>query len=412
MTDRSTHSMVQSRAVWPGLYAQPSGVKARVSAPVARLLLRRVADRLGFSISEDGHTQADMMLRRPREFYSRLGADGLIGLGESYMTGAWDSDDLGGLLTLLCSHITDLVPQPLQHLRGLYMRARPVSERNSRSGARGNVGHHYDLSHALFASFLDPTLSYSSAMFGQDGQPRDLEEAQIYKTERILDQARVGPATRLLEIGTGWGELAIRAARRGASVRSITLSTEQRDFVAGRVAAEGLGDRINIDLCDYRDLDGSDRQYDAVVSVEMIEAVGKEYLASYFQQIDTLLAGGGRAVLQVITMPHERMLQTQNTWTWITKYIFPGGFLPSLDLLAGIVEHQTCLQPVDAFAFGTDYATTLAEWDKNFLAAGNYLRDQGFDDTFRRMWHFYLQYSRAGFAADYLDVNQLTLEKS
>ncbi|HET8561296.1 MAG TPA: cyclopropane-fatty-acyl-phospholipid synthase family protein [Marmoricola sp.] len=404
---------------WPGLDGVPNSARARLLAPGARLLLGRVAHRLGLLVGTG--PEADIVLHRPEEFYARLGADGLVGFGEAYLTGAWDADDLAGVLTTMCARIDSLVPAWLQRLRAAYVSRPPHTERNTETNTRGNIAHHYDLSNDLFRLFLDPTLSYSAALFDTPlvdrgghlvatAPPGDqsLEEAQVRKTERILDEARVGPGSRVLEIGTGWGELAIRAAARGATVRSVTLSSEQLALAQERIDAAGHGDRVSVELLDYRALDGS---YDAVVSVEMVEAVGHEYWPTYFRTIDALLAPGGRAVVQAITMPHARMLATRNTWTWINKYIFPGGFLPSVEAIEQTTAEHTSLRVVRRLSFGSHYAETLRRWDGTFRAAADEVLGLGFDETFLRMWHFYLEYSRAGFAAGYLDVNQVTLER-
>jgi cyclopropane-fatty-acyl-phospholipid synthase len=213
----------------------------------------------------------------------------------------------------------------------------------------------------------------------------------------------------VLEIGTGWGELSIRAAARGATVRSVTLSSEQQALARERISAAGVADRVQVDLCDYRDVEG---EYDAVLSVEMVEAVGLEFWPTYFSAIDGLLAPGGRAGIQAILMPHDRMLATRGSFTWINKYIFPGGFLPSAQAIDEVTTEHTSLRVTDRMAFGQDYAETLRRWDEAFLARASEVRELGFDDTFLRMWHFYLCYSRAGFASGYLDVEQVMLERA
>ncbi len=299
--------------------------------------------------------------------------------------------------------------------------ARRAPSATPRRNTRGNIAHHYDLSNDLFALFLDQTLSYSSALFEGDvvdhgdhavaTPPRntaDLAAAQVRKIDRLLDETRVGEGTRVLEIGTGWGELAIRAARRGAIVHSITLSSEQQALAQQRIAAAGLSDRVTVELCDYRAVTGS---YDAVLSVEMIEAVGHEYWPTYFATVDRLLAPGGRAGIQAITMPHDRMLATRNTWTWINKYIFPGGFLPSVEAIEQVTRRHTALRVTNRLSFGSHYAETLRRWDAAFETATDEVLRMGFDETFLRMWHFYLEYSRAGFDSGYLDVQQLTLTR-
>ena len=232
--------------------------------------------------------------------------------------------------------------------------------------------------------------------------------AQRRKLDRLLDQTGVGAGTRVLEIGTGWGELCIRAAQRGATVRSVTLSSEQKALAEERIEAAGLSDRVTVDLLDYRAVDG---EYDAVVSVEMIEAVGYEFWPTYFEKIDSLLAPGGKAAIQAITMPHDRMMATRSTYTWVNKYIFPGGFLPSVKAIDEITRHRTTMRISDRLSMGLHYAETLRLWDQQFLAQQEAVHALGFDSVFDRMWHFYLEYSRAGFASQYIDVQQITFAR-
>ena len=402
---------------WPGLGVLPTGPRARVSARIARTLFETAVNRLDVTVHVGDQTFGRggpvMVVSRPEEFYLRLGRDQLIGFGEAYLTGAWDAEDLGGFLSVLAARIQHLIPEPLQKLRALVVRKPPEDELSSTENSRDNIAHHYDLSNDLFELFLDPTLSYSSALFPPDqldgsATARDLESAQVRKIERLLDQAGVTAGTRVLEIGSGWGELAIRAARRGATVRTITLSTAQKALAERRIAAAGVADRVVVDLCDYRDVAG---EYDAVVSVEMVEAVGWQFWQTYFETIDRVLAPHGRAAIQAITMPHDRMLATRNTYTWINKYIFPGGFLPSVKVIDEITRRHTGLRMVGGLSMAASYAETLRLWNRTFLAASEQVLDLGFDPIFLRMWHFYLEYSRAGFASGYIDVNQLTFAK-
>jgi cyclopropane-fatty-acyl-phospholipid synthase len=404
-----------------------------VATTIARQLFRAAVRRLPVTVVEDQRTLGTggpvMTIRRPEEFYARVGRDGLIGFGEAYLTGAWEAEDLGGFLTVLSAELPRLVPAPLQKLRAAYVRRPPRHQKSSQDNARGNIAHHYDLSNELFRIFLDDTLSYSSALFDTSVVDHDghrqatppeagaepLAAAQGRKIERLLDAAGVGDGTRVLEIGTGWGELAIRAARRGATVHSVTLSSEQLELARRRVAEAGYADRVSIELLDYRSVSTGARAgktYDAIVSVEMIEAVGHEYWSTYFRTLDRLLAPGGRVAIQAITMPHDRMLATRRTWTWINKYIFPGGFLPSVEAIEQVAGDETSLRMSDRLSFGQHYAETLRRWDTEFLAARDDVLALGFDETFLRMWHFYLEYSRAGFASRYLDVNQLVLRRT
>ncbi len=415
---------------WPDLCPPPT---AGVGAAIARRMFRAAINRLDVTVrvAAGSRTPAEVLGRggpmievhRPDELYARLARDQLIGFGEAYLTGAWDEGDaaspgaLGEFLAVLAADVGSLVPGPLQRLRQLVVTRRPRSDRGSRRNTRTNVAHHYDLSNDLFALFLDPTLSYSAALF--DGPPEqataaDLPEAQQRKIDRLLDRAGVTDGTRLLEIGTGWGELAIRAAARGARVRTITLSSEQQELARQRIAAAGFADRVDVELCDYRALlddPAAAAAYDAVVSVEMIEAVGRPYWPTYVRTLDRVLAPGGRVAIQAITMPHDRMLATRDTHTFITKYIFPGGALPSVRALEETLAEHTSLRVVDDLAFGQHYARTLQLWDESFAEARDAVLALGFDGTFCRMWHFYLEYSRAGFASGYLDDHQLTFAR-
>ena len=405
--------------LWPDVVTLPAG---GFRARVARSLFERVVDRLevrvllpdGRVMGRGGLTGPVMRLDRPESFYRRVGASGLIGFGEAYLAGDWTADDLAGVLTVFARRMSTLVPPPLQRLRDVYVQHQPASEHGTTDNTRTNISRHYDLSNELFALFLDESMTYSSALFETDSSgllvagAETLEAAQRRKIDRLLDGAHVQAGTRVLEIGTGWGELAIRAAERGAVVRSITLSEEQRTLAQARVAEAGLSDRVTIDLCDYRAAVGS---YDAVLSVEMIEAVGYAFWPAYFDVLDALLAPGGRVGLQAITMPHDRMLASRDTYTWIHKYIFPGGLLPSVRSINESVA-QTSLEVADQFSFGAHYAETLRVWRETFDGQATTVEGLGFDDTFRRMWRFYLAYSEAGFRSGYLDVQQFILTKA
>ncbi|MGW5383349.1 class I SAM-dependent methyltransferase [Nocardia sp. NPDC003963] len=406
---------------WPDIERLPAGPRTTVAAAVARRIFRRAVSRLPLRVEYPdgtvlGQDPADiaaplLRLHRPDDFAIRLGSAGLIGFGESYMAGDWSAPDPAAVLTVLAANIENLVPSFLQALRRLYVAKHPSTARNTESNSRDNIAHHYDLSNEFFGVFLDETMTYSSALFlSTTAAPQwpDLADAQYRKIDRILDAARVGPGTRLLEIGTGWGALAIRAAERGARVRSVTLSAEQRTLALARIEAAGAGDLVRVDLMDYRLVDG---EYDAVVSVEMIEAVGCEYLDIYFRSIEQLLAPGGRAALQAITMPDHRMRATRNTYTWIQKYIFPGGFLPSTRLIADTVARGTGLHVTERFSMGAHYAHTLRLWQERFDGYTGQVSALGFDPVFQRMWQFYLAYSAAGFRSGYLDVGQFVLTR-
>jgi cyclopropane-fatty-acyl-phospholipid synthase len=397
-----------------------------VRAAVARVLFTRAVAALplrvrfpdGRLLGAGGNEQSPdapvMVLHRPREFFRRFGASALIGFGESYLAGDWDCADLTGLLTVFAAHAADLFPPWLQRMRALAVRRPPAADQQTRDGARRNIGRHYDLSNDLFALFLDETMTYSSALFAEreDGTPLAadhlLTQGQQRKIDALLDRAGAGPGCRLLEVGTGWGELAIRAARRGATVTTVTLSREQQALAARRVAEAGLADRVRVELRDYRDVEGT---FDAICSCEMIEAVGARYWDAYFAALDQHLAPGGRIGLQTITMPHDRMLATRHTYTWIHKYIFPGGLLPSVTAIEDSLARSTRLRITARTDFGPHYAETLRIWRDRFQANADEVARLGFDEVFARMWNFYLCYSEAGFRSGYIGVSQLTLAR-
>lgn len=411
---------ISSTLPWPGLAATP---RAPVSAMVARLIFERAVARLPVRVSyPDGRVIGGgaagspvFEIVRPTAFFARVGRDRKIGFGDSYVAGDWRAGtgtDLAELLTPFAERLSTLVPPWLQRLRNVVDRPIPADQDNTIDGSRANIAAHYDLSNQLFASFLDPTMSYSSAWFDADSAVEgadDLETAQLRKIDAMLDLAGVGAGTRLLEIGSGWGALAIRAGQRRARVTSITLSAEQAQLARQRVEAAGLTDLVEIRVQDYREVAGS---FDAIVSVEMIEAVGEAYWPEYFETLDRLLAPGGAVGIQAITMAHERLLATRRSFGWIQKYIFPGGLIPSLRAIEDTTQAHTSLRVVQQRELRQHYARTLRMWRERFLHASPRLREQGFDETFKRMWEFYLAYSEAGFRSGYLGVSQLQLMRT
>jgi len=404
---------------WPSIARTP---RAPLAATIARLIFERAVHKIpvratypgGASIGGGSADSPTFDLVRPSAFFARLGRDTKIGFGESYMAGDWRTGpgtDLADLLTPFAARLTRLVPEPLQRLRTIVDKQIPTSHENSLDGSRDNISAHYDLSNDLFAAFLDPTMSYSAAWFGESESvvtATSLEEAQLRKIDAVLDYAGVGPGTRLLEIGTGWGALAIRAAQRGAHVTTVTISAEQLACAAERVAEAGLSDRVDLRLQDYREVDG---EFDAIVSVEMIEAVGEAYWPTYFATIDRLLAPGGKVSIQAITMAHERVLATKRSFSWIQKYIFPGGIIPSLQSIDETLAAHTTLRVSERRELGVHYARTLHLWRERFNEQWPRIHQLGFDETFRRMWEFYLAYCEAGFRTGYLGVSQLQMTR-
>ncbi|MDX3386041.1 cyclopropane-fatty-acyl-phospholipid synthase [Streptomyces niveiscabiei] len=407
---------------WPDVAALPARTPAnRLRAAAARALaLRAVAGypmRLlladGTVAGAGGPDAPALAVHRPEAFFRRIGTGALVGFGESYMAGEWDTDDLVGVLTVLAAHTADFVPAPLQRLRRLCVPRLPAEWHNTLENAPANIRHHYDLPSELFALFMDETMAYSSALFPTEPAPGSTTQAQLpaaqhRKIDRLLDLARVGPGTRLLETGVGWGELSLRAARRGAHVTAITLSPEQVTHVRRRVAGAGLTGRVHVELRDYRHVQG---EYDAVVSVEMIEAVGLPRLPLYFAVLERVLAPGGRIALQTSSVAHDRMLATRDSHSFMRKYIFPGGALPSPTALQQAAA-RSGLRITGWTRLDAHYAETLRLWRERFTEHRPQIHALGLDETFCRLWTLYLAYSEAGFRAGYLHSLQMLITRN
>ncbi|TSE18367.1 Tuberculostearic acid methyltransferase UfaA1 [Tepidimonas alkaliphilus] len=335
---------------------------------------------------------------------------GDIGFAEGYLDGLWSTPDLAALLRVMLANRREIDAAIHGHWAGrLLYRLRHRLRRNSRAGSRRNIHAHYDLGNGFYRLWLDDTMTYSSAWFGGDfGQT--LEQAQRAKMRRALRQAGVTEGARVLEIGCGWGALAEMAAREfGARVVGVTLSTEQLAHGMRRLAHAGLSERVELRLQDYRDI--ADGPFDAIVSIEMIEAVGQAYWPAYFDAVRRLLRPGGRACIQAIVIRDELFERYLRGTDFIQQYVFPGGCL----LSRGEIRRQAAragLQVRDELAFGADYAETLRRWRRAFLAQREAVRAQGFDERFVRLWTFYLAYCEAGFDAGDIDVVQVTLERA
>ena len=387
--------------------------KYYVHATVTKWLLARIAKSVPVRvILPDGKVVAEKRDNVPtleilnEDFFYRIGADQKIGLGESFMAGDWrpkPGDDLADVLTPFAEKLLNIVPAWMRKFRKLVEQFQPKHEENNLKGAKSNISRHYDLSNDLFKLFLDETLTYSAANFAGERPGFDgLAQAQRRKVDGILDFAGVKPGMKVLEIGTGWGQLSIQAAQRGAQVHTITLSKEQMELAQQRVNSAGLQELVTIELRDYRDLQD---EYDAIVSVEMIEAVGEKYWPTYFDAISKHLKPGGRFGLQAITMPHDRLLASKHAYTWIHKYIFPGGIIPSREVIDQYTKAE--LKLVDSLSIRMGYAETLRLWRERFMENQSKVIALGFDEEFLRMWQYYLAYSEAGFRSGHLDVWQL-----
>ncbi|QXH49071.1 cyclopropane-fatty-acyl-phospholipid synthase family protein [Pseudomonas fakonensis] len=334
-----------------------------------------------------------------------LAGNGSIGAGEGYIHGYWRSPDLARVTRLFVANLTvlDALEGGLARLGRPALRLLHQLNRNSRRGARRNILAHYDLGNALFEQLLDPSMMYSAARFEYPGQP--LEQAQLHKLECICQKLELNPADHLLEIGSGWGSLAIHAATRyGCKVTTTTLSQAQYTYTLQRVQALGLEQQVTVRCDDYRDLTG---HYDKLVSIEMIEAVGHRYLPAYFRQCAALLKPDGLMLLQAITIRDQRYQQARRSVDFIQRYIFPGGALPSLSVMLHTASRQSALNLVHLEDFGADYALTLQHWCDNLRQARAALTGMGYDETFQRLWEFYLCYCQGGFEERAIGVAQL-----
>ncbi|WP_084197210.1 SAM-dependent methyltransferase [Solimonas soli] len=334
-------------------------------------------------------------------------ARGEVGFGEAYMAGHWDSPDLSALLEVLYRNENRVRgPYERNALARLWGLLRHRARRNTRRGARRNIEYHYDLGNAFYAQWLDPSMAYSSAVFATPEQP--LAEAQRHKFELLCERLQLGPGQHLLEIGCGWGGFAIHAAQRsGCRVTGITLSQEQLREAERRAAAAGLADRVQFRLQDYRDL--GVETYDRVVSIEMYEAVGEAWWPTYFATIARLLAPGGVAALQGITIDPGIFEAYRRKRDFIQKYIFPGGMLSTPALLMAQARAVGLAPEAPAF-FAHDYARTLACWHRGVLEHAGAI-EQAYGIRFLRMWRYYLAYCECGFSTGSIDLMQLTLRK-
>jgi cyclopropane-fatty-acyl-phospholipid synthase len=342
-------------------------------------------------------------------FFTKAILGGDIGFGEAYVEGYWDSEDLDSLFHLIIANL-DVADDRSILLSWLGRISNRISHkfRNNRlSRSAVNIGAHYDLSNELFGLFLDPSLTYSSAYYEKDDDT--LEQAQKNKRSRLLKQARVCADDHVLEIGCGWGSLAIQAVQEtGCRVTALTLSERQYEFAQNRVREAGLSDRISIELRDYRTLDGS---YDKILSVEMLEAVGHEYLRTFFASCDRQLKPDGIAAIQVITMPESRYERYKHGCDWIQKYIFPGGHCPSLTAIAEAIRDSSTLMIDSVESIGDHYARTLRDWRTSFKEKEGKVLELGFDERFLRIWNYYLAYCEAGFASRNIGTHQLVLTR-
>jgi cyclopropane-fatty-acyl-phospholipid synthase len=390
--------------------AAPSAARDSLTARLVGLLGRRLCqgslqvvtprgERLDFG--DGGAPQAVWRLHHPRALW-RLVSGGALGFAEGYLAGDWDTPDLMALLDLAAANEAAL--GAAAGGRGWLAAGERLRHRlraNSRRQAQRNIAYHYDLGNDFYSAWLDDTMTYSAAVFAAPDEP--LEAAQARKYARLAELAGVAPGRQVLEIGCGWGGFMSHAATRGATVTGLSISAEQVAYANVRMQREGLAERARAVFRDYRDAGGS---YESIVSIEMFEAVGEAYWDVYARQLAALLAPGGRAALQVITIEPDRFDGYRRNPDFIQRHVFPGGMLPSEPVLHEVLG-RAGLTVVERHACGYDYARTLARWRARFEAAWPALTELGFDERFRRLWRYYLCYCEAGFMHDAIDVVQL-----
>jgi cyclopropane-fatty-acyl-phospholipid synthase len=389
-------------------------VTERMARAIVLSLMRRIE--IGrLTVVEDGRRtafgrgapEATVCVQSPGAWTALL--RGSRGLAESYRDGLWDTPDLTAVIRVAARNVEglDAVRRRLTPLREPLQRGRAAFRRNTPRRSRKDISAHYDLGNDLFGLMLDPTMMYSSAVFDEPGMT--LEEASVAKLERICDKLRLGPEDHVLEIGTGWGGFAVHAAStRGCRVTTTTISREQRDHAVARVRELGLEDRVTVLLDDYRDLTG---QYDKLVSIEMIEAVGWKDFDTFFGVCSDRLAADGSMLLQAIVMDDRAYQVERASKSFIRTLIFPNGCLPSREVIARCVARDTDLHAVHLEDLTPHYAETLKRWRRNFDGAEAELEALGYDERFRRLWRMYLAYCEAGFAERRIGLIQTVLAK-
>ncbi|MCW8329359.1 cyclopropane-fatty-acyl-phospholipid synthase family protein [Photobacterium sp. SDRW27] len=353
--------------------------------------------------------QAQLIVNNP-SFYQRVLKGGSIAAGEAYIDGWWDSPDLTLVVRVIAMNLAVLerLEAKVSWLSNLADWWLHRSRRNNRDSSKKNIMAHYDLGNDFYRTFLDTNMLYSAAIY--DDEHQNLFQAQINKMDRLCSQLKLTESDHLLEIGTGWGALAIYAAKYyGCKVTTTTISDAQHEWARQRIEQEGLSEKVTLLRSDYRELTG---QYDKIVSVEMIEAVGKEYLTTYIKKCESLLKPDGLLVLQAITIADQRFESYSKGVDFIQKHIFPGGFLPSITTIANQLTQHSDFVIRDIKDIGIDYARTLSDWHRNFNGCIEQLTKQGFDERFIRTWRFYFSYCEGGFLERSISTVQLVASRS
>ncbi len=400
--------------------AGPDRAQRRAFLAVTRLFTRIRHGRLDVTLPDgrrrafgDPHAElASTLTVHHWDFFRRLLSGGSIGVGESYMAGEWEADDLVAMIRVVIANRDELrhvTPSTIASI--VSDKAMHLSRANRIGQSQENIAAHYDLSNELYELFLDETMTYSAAKFPHPGAT--LAEAQRHKYAILAAKARITADCHVLEIGCGWGGFAEYAATEiGCRVTGVTLSVEQLEYARERIREAGVEHLVDLQLCDYRLVEPPAGGFDRIVSIEMLEAVGHRFLGTYFATVDRLLARDGLASIQVITIPEQRYGNYLRRPDFIQKHIFPGGHLPSLEAMAGAMGRESELYVEHVENVGMDYAETLRQWRENFLARLDEVRELGFDEQFVRMWEFYFAYCEGAFLARYINDLQLVLTRT
>ena len=403
--------------------AKLPSVKSWRSTALAKRLVFKLFNQLrhGELVIQDGNTthrfgggdvsiapSATVVIHEQRA-YSRILTGGTMGAAEAYIDGDWSTEQLTDVTRVFSANIPIL--EAMKHKQNWFIKAgvklAHAARKNSVSGSRENIAAHYDLGNEFFSLFLDPSLMYSSAVYPKGSD--NLAEASQHKLKLICEDLELKPTDHLVEIGTGWGGMAIYAAENyGCKVTTTTISKEQLDYARAEVERRGLQEKVTLLFEDYRNLSG---QFDKLVSIEMIEAVGHEYFDTYFGCVSSLLKPDGKAVIQAITINEQRYEDYRKSVDFIKRYIFPGGCLPSLNIISGALTRTTDMQIIDLRDIAIDYAKTLKHWHEAFMAELDAVKSLGFDEKFIRMWRFYLSYCEGGFRERIIGTYQITMAK-
>jgi len=384
-------------------------LKVLAKLQVGSLVLKEPGETLTFGTHDDPNAPHAEVHVHDNDLYRRILTGGSIAAGETFIEGLWSSPDLTAVTRAFSANMAMLEAlSDRQHfLASAALKVSHWARRNTTARSRENISAHYDLGNDFFSLFLDPNMMYSSAVFPTPES--DLATAATYKLKLICEDLELSANDHLVEIGTGWGGMAIYAAENyGCRVTTTTISRQQYDYAREAVARRGLQDRITVLFDDYRDLSG---RFDKLVSIEMIEAVGHQFYDTYFSTLSRLLKPHGKAAIQAITMTEQRYEQARDSVDFIKRYIFPGGCLPSLTVISDALSRVTDLQMSNLRDITRDYADTLNVWHEGFLEKLDEVKEMGFDDRFIRMWRYYLSYCEGGFRERIIGTYQITMTK-